>query len=175
MKRKIAILTLVLFALFSAGLVSEARAFECCKKMGGPQAGDEGMFSKKIKMILLNEEGLGLSEEQIEKIKDLKLSAKKDLIRLNADIDIIQLDIKAAMWKDTLDTGAINGLIDKKYELKKEKEKKLVAACAALKGILTKEQKQNLKSIYKKCKDEMRASMKEGGMKRRMMRGKKDR
>ncbi|NQV03860.1 MAG: hypothetical protein HQ532_00015, partial [Candidatus Omnitrophica bacterium] len=69
-----------------------------------------------------------------------------------AEIDLIAIDIKAALWEDTIDLGSVNTLIDRKYELKKQKTKALVAAYAALKGMLTKEQIKNLKGLCKKGK-----------------------
>ena len=58
------------------------------------------------------------------------------------------------MWQNAIDTEAIDALIDKKYEIKKEKAKSMVGAYAELKGILTAEQKDKLKELYKKCKKE---------------------
>lgn len=107
-------------------------------------------FYKKAMMIIKNQEELGLSDEQVEKIKDLKISTKKDLIRKKAEIDILALDIKASMWEDTIDLDAVNALIDKKYEIKKEKAKALVAACAVLKSTLTADQKKKMKSLCRK-------------------------
>ncbi|MFC1620815.1 Spy/CpxP family protein refolding chaperone [Candidatus Omnitrophota bacterium] len=109
-------------------------------------------FYKKAMMIIKSQEELGLSDEQVEKIKDLKISTKKDLIRKKADIDILALDIKAGMWEDTIDLNAVNVLIDKKYEIKKEKAKVLVAARAVLKSTLTADQNKQLKTLCRKGK-----------------------
>ena len=53
------------------------------------------------------------------------------------------------MWKGTMDKAAMDKLIDKKYGLKKEKAKYLVGTCAALNGILTKEQREKVKDLRK--------------------------
>ena len=108
-----------------------------------------GKFYHKVMGVIKNQEELGLSDEQVKKLKDLKLSTKKEVIRKKAEIDILAIDIKAAMWEDSIDVNAVNVLIDKKYELKKEKAKALVAACVALKSILTDEQQKKLKSLCK--------------------------
>ena len=92
-----------------------------------------------------------LTDEQIKKVKALKLDTKKDLIMTNAEIDVLALEIKAEMWMDSIDLDSIDKLIDKKYDLKKGKTKSLVASYAALKNILTKGQKTKMKEIYKKC------------------------
>ena len=124
-------------------------------KSHGGHEGLEEKFFRKAYRILKNQDELGLSDRQIEKIKDLKIEIKKDLIRKNAEIDIIALDIKAAMWKERINTESINRLIDKKYELKKEKTKSLIEAYAAVKESLTDKQKDKLKDIRKKCKEQM--------------------
>ena len=103
--------------------------------------------------LLKNKEELGLSDKQVGKIKDLKVNTKKNLIRKNAEIEILAIDIKAGLWKDTVDSAMLGKLIDKKYEIKKEKAKSTVNAYAALKNILTKGQKEKLKGLYKSRKD----------------------
>ena len=108
----------------------------------------------KAHFLMKNQEELGLSSEQIAKIHDLKMNTKKDMIRRNAEIEVLALDIKSALHAEKIDTKAVNGLIDKKYELKKEKTKALVGAYASLKEIPTKEQKETMKALWKKCEKE---------------------
>lgn len=66
-----------------------------------------------------------------------------------AEIDVLKIDIKAKLWEDTIDKKGINKLIDKKYELKKEKAKALVDAYAQFNNILTEDQKKTLKTIIR--------------------------
>ena len=116
-----------------------------------------GLVKGTVCMYSDEEEGkvphYNISDEQVKKIKGLKVSTKKDLIRKKADIDIVALDIKSALWEDEVDLATVNALIDRKYDLKKEKAKSLVAAYAALKGILTEEQRDKLKTLYRGGKD----------------------
>lgn len=138
--------------------ISTAYAYDC-KKSGSHGYGSKSYSAKskilhKAHFLMEKKEELGLSDEQVAKIKDLKLNAKKVSIKRGAEIEIIALDIKAAMWQDAIDTEAIDALIDKKYEIKKEKAKSMVRAYAELKGILTAEQKDKLKELYKACKKE---------------------
>jgi len=112
--------------------------------------GASGNFFKKAHVILMNKDELGLSDAQVKQIKDLKISMKKQKIQDQAQIDLVETDIKAKMWESTIDTEAIDGLIDKKYDLKKAKAKSKVKAYATLKEILTDEQKAKLKEV---CKD----------------------
>lgn len=145
----------VVFALTFGVLTLGVYAYDYGKAKEGCYWNLEEKFSYKAHFILKNTEELGLSDKQVEKIKDLKVKTKKALIGKKAELDVLALDIKGELWKDTIDTGAVNKLIDKKYELKKEKARSLVSAYAALKGILTEKQKEKMKELRKKCKKEM--------------------
>ena len=137
--RLVVVLSLGVILAVSAGI-----SFACDggrKKSKGHHQNWEDKVEAKAHMILMNKDELELADEQVDKVKAAKRKAKKDLIKQNAEIEIIALDIKAKMWDEVVDTEAINTLIDKKYELKKEKAKSLVASYAELKSILTKKLK----------------------------------
>jgi len=145
-KRLIVIALLVCFTFLTTQVYAEHG------KTKGGHGDMEGKFYKQAMLIITNQEELGISDAEVKTIKDLKIATKKDLIAKKAEIDLIAIDIKAALWEDTIDLGSVNTLIDRKYELKKQKTKALVAAYAALKGMLTKEQIKNLKGLCKKGK-----------------------
>jgi len=142
--------------LLVSALVLGSAGVDVCSaghyKEGKSGYGHEAKVCKKAKMILSNKAELGLTDEQAAKVKDLSSKVKKDLIRKDAEIDIVAVDLKAQKYKDPVDVAAVNELIDKKYELKKDKAKYQVAAYAELKDIMTTEQKSKLKEIYGKCK-----------------------
>ena len=166
MSRKTVLAALLVLALVLSVTVLDAYAYGD-KGAKGHRKGLAEKFFFKVHMILKNRDELGLSDKQAKDIKDLKIKTKKDLIRKKAEIDILALDIKAAMWGKEIDTNAVNKLIDAKYDLKKAKAKSLVGAYAAVKGILTDGQKAKLKSIWKKCKKKtMHDSKMKGGGKR---------
>ncbi|MBU1863335.1 MAG: Spy/CpxP family protein refolding chaperone [Candidatus Omnitrophica bacterium] len=148
MKRKIAVVGLMV--VFVVGCVISSSYAEGDKQKGHQDKGIEDTFYHKAHTIIMNQEELVLTDEQIAEIKALKLQTKKKLIREKAEIEIMGLDIKAALWEDTIDVTAVNALVDKKYERKKEKTKTLIAAYAQLKNMLTEEQKLSLKKIWKK-------------------------
>ena len=142
----IVVMCLLCFGILTSGAYAESGKM---KDMSGDM---EGQFCQKAMMIVKNQEELGLSDDQAKQIKDLKMATKKDMIRKKAEIDVIALDIKAGLWEDEIDVASLNSLIDKKYELKKEKAKSLIAAYASLKGMLTKEQQKTLKGLCKRGK-----------------------
>ncbi|MCK5579715.1 MAG: hypothetical protein KAJ18_00420 [Candidatus Omnitrophica bacterium] len=112
-----------------------------------------GLIEKKLfhemMFVFSHQEELGILGEQLTTIRQLKISIKKDLIKKNADIGIVEVDIKAALWEDKIDVEAVNKLIDQQYEFKKEKKKALAKALADLKAILTDDQLDKMESLMK--------------------------
>jgi len=148
------VVVFMLAALLSCA--AEVRADGGCGKMcmyqKSEKMGMDEMLFHKFHMILENAKELGLSAQQIESIKSLKLKTKKDLITKEAEIDLVALDVKTELWKDAIDVNVINPLIDRKYELKKEKAKILVAAISEIKKTLSKDQMDKLKAMHEqKC------------------------
>ena len=115
------------------------------------------MLLMKAHMALKNQEELALTDEQAGKIKALKTETKKALIKQDADIQVVKVDMKAALWEDAIDTEAVGKLIDKKYEMKKAKAKTIVGAMAEFKKILTEEQMDKLQEICEARKEEFKA------------------
>ncbi|MFA5199643.1 MAG: hypothetical protein WC442_01860 [Candidatus Omnitrophota bacterium] len=120
-----------------------------CGTAKGEDKMEERLFGK-ASFILENSEELGLSEEQITKIKAVKINAKKSIIKSDAEIELTALEIKEALGKETADLNNINTLIDKKYNIKSQKAKTLVNACVELKKILNKDQAKKIKDMCMK-------------------------
>jgi hypothetical protein len=108
----------------------------------------DDMFLKKAHFILANADEIGLNDEQAQKVEALKLSVKKSLIKHDADIELLALDIKEELGKEEINTATVNSLIDKKYGVKAQKAKDIVGAYADIKKSLTKEQQQKLKDMW---------------------------
>lgn len=137
----LAILILICFPLM-------ALAQGCPKGKGSGQGcGFEKNLFSKLHLALVHQEKLGLTEEQVAKIKQLKMSTKKDLIKREAEIDLVTVDIKTKLCEDNICQKSIGKLIDKKYDLKKEKAKALVGVFEEMKNILSDEQKKQLGKI----------------------------
>ncbi|MGD9014843.1 MAG: hypothetical protein PVI33_02315 [Candidatus Omnitrophota bacterium] len=155
MRKKLTVVALVALVTILTVAVVTSSAYEGGHgKSKGHYEKSKDMVVMKAYMILKNQDELGLSDDQITKVKDLKLQYKKDTIKQDAEIEIIALDIKSKMYEESVDLEAINALIDQKYELKKAKAKSLVAAYTQLKSILTEKQLDQLKELYKECKTE---------------------
>ncbi len=140
------IATIFVVALCALALVSSASFADQCS-MGKAKKGNDEMFFHKAHLALAKAKELGLTDDQVSKIKALEYTIKKNLIKEDADIKSLGLDIKQAIEKDTVDTNAVNNLIDQKYALKAAKAKEAVQAYANLKQVLSKDQYNKLKEM----------------------------
>ena len=76
------------------------------------------------------------------------------LIKQNAEIEVLALDIESKMHDYQIDADAVKKLVAQKYELKKAQAQGLVEAIAKLKGNLTKDQYAKLKQMWEEGKKE---------------------
>ncbi len=152
MIRKLVVFPLLVFFLVFSLVPYVAQADGYGREKRYHKGLDEKVFYK-AKFILENQDELGLSDKQVEQIKDLKFATKRELVSKDAEIDLVKIDIKEKLYEDKVDVPGMNALIDKKYELKKAKAKYLVKQYADLKGILTDEQLKAMKTLWRKsCK-----------------------
>lgn len=120
---------------------------------GGGREWQGGLKEKifaKAHFILGCQDELGFSDDQVKRIKDLVIKTERNQIEKRAEIELVDVDIKAEIWRDTLDANTITGLIDRKYELEKIKAKSLINAYVALMSTLTAEQKEKMRDCRKK-------------------------
>ena len=102
-------------------------------------------------LALENHEELGLSEDAVKKIRELKIGTKKSLIRNRAEVELLMVDVISKLHTEKPEISEINKLIDKKFDVKKAGMKKLIAAFIGIKKLLSKEQIKQIKAI---CKSE---------------------
>lgn len=158
-KMKIALIALSVCLLASSFAFAEKGQSEKCgmmmqgiySKMKGQDKVDlEDKFFDKAYLIYMNSDELGITEAQMQEVTALKLKVKKGLLMKEAEIDGLVLDLMDALSKDEVDMKAVNGLLDKKYEAKKQKAKELAQAYADLRMTLTKDQRKKLKDAWHK-------------------------
>ncbi len=114
-------------------------------------AGDgafEGMFFRKSHFMLERKQDLGLTGDKVETIKNLMLETEKMLIKKDAEIQILSLEMKAQLHDYPVKVETVNKMVEQQYQLKKEEAQSLVGAIAQLKGTLTKEQNDKLHQLW---------------------------
>jgi len=150
MKKFVAVFLIAILAFPTA--LSYADHGQCPTGKGGHKCPVTEKFMKKAHFILENKDEIGLTEEQVKTIKDLKLKVKKGAIKQGADLEIMMLDVEDKMSEDQVDVEGINAMIDEGFGSMSDTTKEVVSDYAKLKGTLTPEQMTKLKSIWAKKK-----------------------
>ena len=104
--------------------------------------GVEEEFTDSVKRVLARGDDLKLSDGQVDRIKSLMADVKKRMIKQNADIQALTVEINTMSWEAPFDVGEVNELVSEKYHLQKEKAQYLVSAYSRLSKILTDEQRE---------------------------------
>lgn len=131
------------FLLLQTGLSSQAFANHgggACGQCQMKQCELTEKFFAKAHGLWMNQETFELTREQVVAIKSLKMETKKQMIRDNADMEVLAIDIKAGLWGDAVDVNNVNSLVEQTFEIKKRMVKNLVAAEAKLRDLLKPEQ-----------------------------------
>lgn len=139
-----------LFLLLFAFSIQPSLYADHCPYSAHDHRSLEAKFFHKAHFLIENQEKIGLTEDQIKTIKALKTDVMKNLLRQEAEIEVLAIDVQAKLWEDPVNVEETNKIIDQKYELKKAKTKSLVEAFAKLKGTLTEDQKNAMKAVWKK-------------------------
>ena len=137
-------------ALFLAMTISLSNAYAHHGRYESAHGGDglDNMFFMKAHFIKENHAELEIPEDKLETIKNLELETKKMLIKQDAEIETVCLDIMSKLHDYPVDVDAVNKLVDQKYELKKAEAKSLVDAIYKLKGSLTKDQYDKMHKLW---------------------------
>lgn len=104
----------------------------------------EDKFYKAAKKALKERDQLRLNDSQVKQIKALLADVKKTLIRQDADIKALKVEINTLMWESPLELDKTNALVADKYDLKKKKAQYLVSSMDRLNKILTPDQRKKL-------------------------------
>lgn len=106
-------------------------------------------FCKKVCWVLEHKEELGLSDEQVARIKALDLEVEKNSIRGMAEMQIFALEIENRLSQDVVDVQALESMIDSGMAGMALGAKATIKAYAELKSVATPEQKAKAKELYK--------------------------
>lgn len=104
-------------------------------------------FIQKQRRILKNKETLGLNLKQTNKIEALKINLEKEMVLLDAKIEVVNIELRSVLSQDSTDSKTVLDLIDQKSELEKTKAKAQAMAYLNLKDVLTPDQWVNLNNI----------------------------
>ena len=105
-------------------------------------------FMMKAEFLLEHKSEVGLTDDQVKTIKDLKLQMEKDSIRQGADMKTFLLDLKSKLAEDKVDVESANAFIDQKFAAAASAAKSNLAAYAKLKSLLTPDQMTKMKALH---------------------------
>ena len=99
---------------------------------GGHEQGEQGEHGGHyLKHLLKHAKEIGLTSEQVGKLKQMQLDCKRRHIKMDADIKIAKLELHALLEDEQAELSAIQAKVD---QLKKAEGELLVAAVKA-KGV----------------------------------------
>jgi len=136
---------------------------ECPMKMGKEhcQCPIAEKFMKKADFLLENKSDIGLTDDQVKTIKELKLQMEKDSIRQSADMKTFMLDLKSKLAEDKVDVEGANTLIDQNFTAASAAAKSNLAAYAKLKSLLTADQMTKMKALHERMEKKEKEEGKE--------------
>ena len=101
--------------------------------------------------LLHKKDELGLNDDQVTQIKELKSSSKKAKVRKSADIQILEIELKELLDEKSVDKKAVESKIDAIGNLRTQIIKDCVNTKLTAREILTDEQLQKLEKTKKSC------------------------
>lgn len=145
---------------FARSMEGYDKGKECSMMMSKGQCGCPiaNKFTMKSDFLLEHKTDIGLTDDQVKTIKDLKLQMEKDGIRQSADMKTAMLDLEAKLTEDKVDVEGTNAFIDKNFASASAAAKSNLNAYVQLKAVLTPDQLTKMKALH----EEMKKDKKEG-------------
>lgn len=121
-------------------------------KGDGHRKGEREMLTSWVNFkscfYLQHAKDLGLTKEQIDKIRATSLEFNKKRVRDIAEAKATMMDLVFELHQDNPDQGKLNSFIDKKSDIKKGLDKAAIQAVLDIRNTLTPEQKEKVKSLW---------------------------
>ena len=103
-----------------------------------------------IRHLLKHEQDIGLTAEQVTKLKDMQLNLDKIRIKTEADIQVAERELKALMEEEKLNLGAIEGKLKQSGDLQVGLRMASIMARQNVYALLTPEQRIKEKTEHEK-------------------------
>jgi periplasmic protein CpxP/Spy len=100
--------------------------------------------------LLKHEKDIGLSAEQVAKLKELQLNLDKTRIKTEADIQVAERELKALTDDEKSDLGAIEAKLKQSEDLQVSLRMASIKARREVLGLLTPEQRAKEKAEHEK-------------------------
>jgi len=104
-------------------------------------------FQYGVTLMLQNADKLGLSDEQIKKLYEIKRRYSKDIIKQGAEMKIAEIDLGALLKESEINLSEVKEALKKVENFKTQIRYLRITAFVEARNILTDEQKDNLKKL----------------------------
>lgn len=131
-------------------------AGDCCGGMGHACMVHQGACHHnrggcEMNFYLCCADEMELSEAQIKRLKTIRFEYKKSTIRMRADLDIMELELKQLLHKTDPDRSAVSKKVSAMGELKTKMNKEHILTSLDARSVLTKEQLEKCMSGHGGC------------------------
>ncbi|NOT23125.1 MAG: periplasmic heavy metal sensor [Nitrospiraceae bacterium] len=132
--------------------------------MGGYGAGmKHSGTGHLIRHLLEREQEIGLTAEQVAKLKEMQLNLDKTRIRTEADIQVAEREVKALTENEKSDLGAVEAKVKQSHDLQVGLRMVSIKAKRDVLAVLTPEQRAKEKTEHEKAMQQHKDSGKGHG------------
>jgi len=121
--------------------------------------GHGSMTTHLLKHLLKNKQELGLTDEQVTKLRTVALDADRAHIRAEADVMVSERELRSLMWDEKAQMPAIEAKVKEKAGLDATARIIGIKARRELMGILTPEQQAKQKALWHEYRHQDRRPM----------------
>lgn len=141
--RKMTIVAMVMImAIASAACPGKGEHGRKGKRMGKGHGGDHFQM-----LIHKGKETLGLTDQQVEKIKSLRKNHRKAMVKKEADLKLTKIELEEALHGDNISKSKADALVDKMMKIQAEMKKSSIHLRIDVHKTLTKEQREKMKAM----------------------------
>ncbi len=126
---------------------------------GHGMSGHGGMTSHVLRGLLRHQQDLGLTDEQIIKLKALALDQDRARIRAHADVQVADRELRALVADEKADLSVIEAKIKERESFEAKLSFMRIKATRDLYAVLTPEQREKQKAIRDRMRQMHRARM----------------
>lgn len=105
-----------------------------------------------FKHLLKNKDAMSLTDEQVQRLRDLKINYKKDRIRMQSEVDVAKVDLRVLMWDETSKLADIETQMNTVHGLMTKLHMASLKANRDGKAVLTDEQRARMDAMHKHMK-----------------------
>jgi Spy/CpxP family protein refolding chaperone len=121
--------------------------------------GQGGAASHLLRYLLSHQKDLGLTDEQVTKLKTLSLDRDREKIRAQADVQVAERELRALIRDEKADLSAIEAKVKERSALDATLRFIVIKAKRDLFAVLTPDQREKQRIIFDRMRQSHRARM----------------